>query len=113
MSHGHGFRRCHTLIDSSAGVTVVSEDEAAGTCILNFAVRSRHATAVSLVLARHNSEHAEGPKGSLEVALDSYVHRTGDMWHVALEGLKDVGSLCYGWRVDGDTGWGGFHSGTD
>lgn len=92
-------------------MTVAGEDEAAGTCALNFAMRSRHASAVSLVLARHSVEQPGPAKGALEVALDPYVHRTGDMWHLALEGLKDVGSLCYGWRVDGDTGWGGFHSG--
>lgn len=43
-----------------------------------------------------------------------YVH-TGDMWHVCLEGLKDVGSLCYGWRAEADVAWEGrtrFHPGT-
>lgn len=95
-----------------AGVTVAAEDETAETCTLNFAIRSRHASAVSLVLARFSpGQSSERPKGALEIALDPYVHKLGDTWHVALEGLKDVGSLCYGWRVDGDTGWGGFHSG--
>lgn len=40
---------------------------------------------------------------------------TGDMWHVCLEGLKDVGSLCYGWRAEADVAWEGrsrFHPGT-
>jgi len=38
----------------------------------------------------------------------------GDMWHVCLEGLKDVGSLCYGWRAEADVAWEGrsrFHPG--
>lgn len=37
------------------------------------------------------------------------------MWHVCLEGLKDVGSLCYGWRAEADVAWEGrsrFHPGT-
>lgn len=36
------------------------------------------------------------------------------MWHVCLEGLKDVGSLCYGWRAEADVAWEGrtrFHPG--
>eukprot|EP00775_Hariotina_reticulata_P005214 gene5214-5452_t len=35
------------------------------------------------------------------VALDPLTNRTGDIWHVQLTGLKDVGSLCYGWRPNG------------
>ena len=36
------------------------------------------------------------------------------MWHVCLEGLKDVASLCYGWRAEADVAWEGrsrFHPG--
>ncbi len=36
------------------------------------------------------------------------------MWHVCLEGLKDVGSLCYGWRAEANVAWEGrsrFHPG--
>ena len=38
----------------------------------------------------------------------------GDTWHICLEGLKDVGTLCYGWRAEADAAWGGgsrFHPG--
>ena len=38
----------------------------------------------------------------------------GDMWHVCLEGLKEVSSLCYGWRAEADVAWEGrtrFHPG--
>ena len=54
---------------------------------------------------------------SADVQLESilYVTVTGDMWHVCLEGLKDVGSLCYGWRAEADVAWEGrsrFHPGT-
>ena len=40
--------------------------------------------------------------------------RAGDMWHVCLEGLRDVGSLRYGWRAQADVAWDGrtrFHPG--
>lgn len=36
------------------------------------------------------------------------------MWQVCLEGVKDVGSLCYGWRAEADVAWEGrsrFHPG--
>ena len=39
---------------------------------------------------------------------------SGDVWHVTVEGLKDVATLCYGWRADADIGWQGgsrFHPG--
>ena len=38
----------------------------------------------------------------------------GDTWHICLEGLKEVGTLCYGWRAEADAAWGGgsrFHPG--
>ena len=34
------------------------------------------------------------------MALDVGVNRTGDTWHVCLEGLKDLDTLAYGWRAD-------------
>eukprot|EP00878_Enallax_costatus_P025353 GHUV01027123.1.p1 GENE.GHUV01027123.1~~GHUV01027123.1.p1 ORF type:complete len:648 (+),score=120.67 GHUV01027123.1:549-2492(+) len=36
--------------------------------------------------------------GYLEVMLDPYTNRTGDVWHIQLSGLKDVANLVYGWR---------------
>jgi len=60
---------------------------------LNFAVVSRHATDVSLVLfARQRHEPIA------EFPLDPAVHRTGDVWHIEVSGL-DSGAR-YGWRVD-------------
>ncbi|KAL3146430.1 hypothetical protein ABBQ32_003110 [Trebouxia sp. C0010 RCD-2024] len=91
--------------------TSVSEDGLM--CDVNFAVRSRHAASVSLCLARQ-SKDTQSKAGYMEVALDPLVNRTGDMWHVCLEGLKDVGSLCYGWRAEADVAWEGrsrFHPG--
>ncbi len=60
---------------------------------LNFAVFSRHATAVTLVLFA-SGQH----EPVLELPLDPVLHRTGDVWHVELAGL-DPGTR-YGWRAD-------------
>lgn len=43
--------------------------------------------------------------GCLEIALDPLVNKMGDVWHCAVEGLKDLESLCYGWRADADISW--------
>jgi glycogen operon protein len=60
---------------------------------LNFAVFSRHATAAVLVL------HASGQHPPLaEIPLDPTRHRTGDIWHIEVEGLGE--GVRYSWRVD-------------
>ncbi|KAK9809286.1 hypothetical protein WJX73_001102 [Symbiochloris irregularis] len=85
------------------------------TCSVNFALRSRHASAMSLCLARRieaptsngssgTAGAAQPGKGYLELALDPEVNRTGDVWHVCLQGLRDVGTLCYGWRAESTLG---------
>ncbi len=43
--------------------------------------------------------------GVLEIALDPVTNRTGDVWHVCVHGLRNVGLMCYGWRADGDVTW--------
>lgn len=89
----------------------VSEDGT--TCDLNFAVRSRHAASMALCLVRQPTD-VQPNGGYIEIALDPLVHKTGDMWHVCLEGVKDVASLCYGWRAEADVAWEGksrFHPG--
>ncbi|KAK9820150.1 hypothetical protein WJX72_006684 [[Myrmecia] bisecta] len=101
---------------SPTGVRVGVTSADAPTVSVNFAVRSRHAGAMSLCLARKQPEQGDPGKtgGFLEVALDPVLNRTGDMWHIMLEGLRDVSTLCYGWRADGDVGWDGgsrFHPG--
>jgi isoamylase len=65
---------------------------------LNFAVLSRHATDVTLVIL---PEHA-GNSPLAEFQLDPRTHRTGDHWHIRVDGLPDT--FCYGWRVDGPVG---------
>ncbi len=64
---------------------------------VNFAVLSRHATAVTLAVFP-----ASGGRPLAEIALDPWKNRTGDHWHVRVDGLPDV--FCYGWRVDGPKG---------
>jgi hypothetical protein len=67
-------------------------------------VFSRHASSMSLAILRRDGA------GYLEVALDPATHRTGDVWHVELQGLRNVGGLCYGWRASGDKTWAGGRS---
>lgn len=57
---------------------------------INFAIFSRHATSVTLVLWFAD---AEGP--SLEVPLDPRLNRTGDIWHVLIHGLDASVQYCY------------------
>jgi isoamylase len=59
---------------------------------INFAVFSRHATEVTLVLFPRGETRA-----ALELPLDPRQNRTGDVWHVLVNGL-DFG-LGYGFRV--------------
>lgn len=59
---------------------------------INFAIFSRHATDVSLVLFR-----PDDPEPVLELPLDPRRHRTGDVWHTLIEGLKP--HVQYGYRM--------------
>ena len=68
------------------------------TTSVNFAVMSRHAAAVALVILPE-SGHGEP---LAEVPLSPKLNRTGDHWHVLVEGLPEV--FCYGWRVSGPSG---------
>jgi hypothetical protein len=80
----------------------------AGTYSVNFAVVSRHAEAMSLVLARYNPAEPDKRLGKvLEIALDPEHMRSGDVWHVLLHNLRDLETLCYAWRADGDSLWQG------
>jgi glycogen operon protein len=63
---------------------------------VNFAVFSRHAHAVALML------FADGQEEPLaEIPLDPHYHRTGDVWHIF---VHDLGlDMLYGYRVQGPT----------
>jgi isoamylase len=64
----------------------------------NFAVLSRHGTAVTLVLF----PDGPGSKPVAEITLDPRRNRTGDHWHVRVEGLPPA--FRYGYRVEGPRG---------
>lgn len=59
----------------------------------NFAIWSRHAERMTLVLFAPGG----APRG--EVVLDITPHRTGDVWHVWLPGVR--AGAEYGWRAEG------------
>jgi isoamylase len=61
---------------------------------VNFAVFSRHAQAVSLVLFREGREEPIA-----EIPLDPVHHKTGDVWHVFVRDLPL--DLLYGYRIHG------------
>jgi glycogen operon protein len=64
---------------------------------MNFVLISRHATAVWLVLAEPCDDVIYA-----DIPLDPLSNRTGDHWHVRIEGLPEL--FCYGYRVDGPKG---------
>jgi hypothetical protein len=64
---------------------------------VNFALICRHATAIRLVLSEPHD-----PGILSEIALDPGTNRTGDHWHIRVDGLPE--EFCYGYRVDGPSG---------
>ncbi len=64
---------------------------------INFAIFSRHATRVTLVID-HWPKGAKLPTRH-EVELDPTENRTGDMWHILLNTHQQ--NFCYGYRIDG------------
>ncbi len=61
---------------------------------VNFAVASRHARSVSLVLFMEGREEP-----LVEIPLDASINKTGDVWHMQVHDMPP--DLLYGWRVDG------------
>jgi glycogen operon protein len=64
---------------------------------VNFALLCRHGTQVALVLYP-----LEGAAKLAEFPLDPRKNRTGDHWHIQVNGLPPT--FRYGWRVDGPSG---------
>lgn len=62
---------------------------------VNFAIFSRHASRVRLELF----DDPDAATAARVIALDPARHRTGDVWHVWVEGIRP-GQL-YAYRVDG------------
>ncbi|KAK4753414.1 hypothetical protein SAY87_022212 [Trapa incisa] len=72
---------------------------------LNFAVFSQNATAVTLCLSLPASgKSGKRGGGTIELALDSHKNKTGDIWHICVEGLPRS-DVLYGYRVDGPQSW--------
>ncbi len=65
---------------------------------INFALFSRHASEVTLVLLAGADSSAKGPIRA-EFPLDPERNKTGDIWHILLEGAS--GEFSYAYRVDG------------
>src|SRR4030081_790369 len=61
---------------------------------VNFALFSRHASAVFLLLFKEGQEEPVA-----EIPLDPTLNRTGDVWHVFVCGLEP--DILYGYRVEG------------
>jgi isoamylase len=66
---------------------------------LNFALLCRHGTAVTLVVQKLDGDDAP----IAEISLDPKLNRTGDHWHILVDGLPSQG-FRYGFRVDGPAG---------
>jgi glycogen operon protein len=62
-------------------------------CAVNFAVISRHASRVTLVIS-----DPLDPSVATEISLDRAHNRTGDHWHARISGLPE--QFSYGYRVD-------------
>lgn len=62
---------------------------------VNFSLFSRHAESVSLLVF----EDASSSRPSQVFELDRQINKTGDIWHVCLEGAGP--GLIYGYQVDG------------
>jgi glycogen operon protein len=66
---------------------------------VNFALLCRDGTAVTLVLSEPCNDEI-----ATEIVLDPHNNRTGNHWHIRIQGLPD--EFCYGYRVDGPKGIG-------
>lgn len=62
---------------------------------VNFAVLSRHATSVTLLLF----EKADDYIPVRELVLDPFLNKTGDVWHIRIDGIGE--GIHYLYRVDG------------
>lgn len=74
------------------GATWIPEDEA-----FNFALYSKHATEVTLLLFGDN--HFDQPVR--EVRFDPLTHKSGRVWHCRLPEREMLGAVYYAYRIDG------------
>ena len=43
----------------------------------------------------------------MELELLQEHHKTGDVWHVAIETTHNLNDMYFGWKADGSAGWEG------
>ncbi|CAA7400953.1 unnamed protein product [Spirodela intermedia] len=68
---------------------------------INFAIFSKHASSVILCLSDTKRENVEAlGTNMIEIVLDPSKNKTGDIWHICVEGLNRSG-IHYGYRIDG------------
>nr|XP_043637626.1 isoamylase 2, chloroplastic [Erigeron canadensis] len=65
---------------------------------INFSLFSRTAKSVSLCLFNDSSNK----KPTLEIDLDPYVNRSGDIWHVLMDSDSAINFVSYGYRCSND-----------
>ncbi|KAF3339348.1 isoamylase 3 [Carex littledalei] len=71
---------------------------------INFAIFSRHASSVVLCLKYIDGCIVDSQLELVEIALDPSNNRTGDIWHICVEGLPGR-EVLYGYRIDGPKEW--------
>ncbi|GJP38096.1 hypothetical protein CLOM_g22541 [Closterium sp. NIES-68] len=91
-----------SLVEKRAKPEGYSRDSLPARGTVNFALFSKHATAVTLCLFLSGKQ---GSPPDLEIALDPSSQRTGDIWHASVENVPLCGML-YAYKVDGPKGWG-------
>uniref|UniRef100_A0A1D1Z135 isoamylase n=1 Tax=Anthurium amnicola TaxID=1678845 RepID=A0A1D1Z135_9ARAE len=70
---------------------------------INFSIFSQHASSVTLCLSNPR-RNIELDMNMVEVVLDPHKNKTGDIWHICVEGLPLHG-IHYGYRIDGSKAW--------
>lgn len=71
---------------------------------INFAIFSRHATHVTVVVSWRIPGQGASPLLTEEIPLHDRLNKTGDIWHVLLKGEYE--DLRYGFRIGGPAGAG-------
>ncbi|KAJ6843388.1 isoamylase 3, chloroplastic isoform X1 [Iris pallida] len=70
---------------------------------INFSIYSQNASSVTLCFSIPERSDELGA-GMIEVTLDPHKNKTGDIWHICVEGLPRAGVL-YGYRISGPNDW--------
>ena len=100
LSHAKGYNRNYSQVNMKNNFPTLSgSPQPLGATItpagINFALFSRHAEKVTLVLGLRDSCDSS----RFEIPLDPQRHKTGDIWHIHVSGLPSY--LRYGYRLSG------------